>query len=59
MHWMQRSKRDMYKGYHLLTEGIRKGYFFREKWYIRAEPSRTKNVLTTHPPFPAGNCQTA
>ena len=23
------------KGYHLSIEGIRKGYLFREKWYIK------------------------
>ena len=25
------------KGYHLSIEGIRKGYLFREKWYIKGQ----------------------
>ena len=32
---MQSSQQGMWKGYHLLIEGIRKGYLFREKWYIK------------------------
>ena len=32
---MQSSKQGMWKGYHLSIEGIRKGYFFRENWYIK------------------------
>ena len=27
--------RGMWKGYHLSIEGIRNGYLFREKWYIK------------------------
>ena len=30
---MQSPKQGMWKGYNLSIEGIRKGYFFRGKWY--------------------------
>ena len=30
---MQSPKQGMRKGYNLSIEGIRKGYFFRGKWY--------------------------
>ena len=33
--WMQSCKLSMWKGYHLSLEGIRKGYFFCQKWYIK------------------------
>ena len=32
---MQRSKLGMWKGYHLSIKGIRKGYRFCAKWYIK------------------------
>ena len=32
---MQSSKQGMWKGDHLSIESIRKGYLFREKWYIK------------------------
>ena len=32
---MQSSKQGMCKGYHLSIEGIRRGYFFVKKWYIK------------------------
>ena len=47
----------MWKGYHLSIEGIRKGYLFREKWYIKGSgvgpwggASLYKHLLST--PFP-------
>ena len=53
---MQSSKQGMLKGYHLSVEGIRKGYLFREKWYIKgkgldlgAAPPPHKNLLSTSP----------
>jgi len=56
---MQSSKQGMWKGYHLSIEGIRKGYLFREKWYLKkgkaldlgAGPPHTK-MLSTPPPPP-------
>ena len=32
---MQSSKQGTSNGYHFSIEGIRKGYFSREKWYIK------------------------
>ena len=53
---MQRYKQGMWKGYHLSIEGIRKGDFFREKWYIkgwgvgpRGGASPYKHFLSTRP----------
>ena len=34
---MPSSKQGMWKGYHLSIEGIRRGYLFREKWYIKGK----------------------
>ena len=34
---MQSSKQGMCKGYHLSIEGIRKGYLFCKKWYIKGK----------------------
>ena len=31
---IQSCKQGMWKGYHLPIKSIRKGYLFREKWYI-------------------------
>ena len=54
---MQSSKQCMCKGYYLSLslEGIRKGYLFREKWYIKGKgvgprggASPYKNSLSTH-----------
>ena len=56
---MQSSKQGMWKGYHLSIEGIRKGYLFRKKWYIKGQGFRPqgrtspyKNLLSTPPPAP-------
>ena len=53
---MQTSKQSLWKGYHLSIGGIRKGYLFREKWYIKrkgfdfeVEPPRI-NTCSVHPP---------
>ena len=50
---MQSSKQVMCKGYYLSIEGVRKGYLFREKWYIKGKgvgprggASPYKNLLT-------------
>ena len=32
---MQSSKQGIWKEYHLSVEGMRKGYLFREKWYVK------------------------
>ena len=55
---MQRSEPDMWKGYALLIEGIRKGRPFRQKWYLkkkwvrpRGGASPYKTLLST-PPAP-------
>ena len=34
---MQTSKQSLWKGYHLSIGCIRKGYLFREKWYIKCK----------------------
>ena len=55
----QSSKQGMWKGYHFSIEGIRNGYLFREKWYIKGlrgwnsrggGTSQYKNLLSTTPP---------
>ena len=58
---MESSKQGMWKGYHLsIEDGIRKGYLFREKWYIKGkgldfatEPLRIK-ICWVPPHTPGG-----
>ena len=54
---MQSSKQGMWKGYYLSIEGIRKGYLFCKKWYIKgkgldlgAEPPGINICWATPPP---------
>ena len=55
---MESSKQGMWKGHHLsIEDGTRKGYLFREKWYIKGkgldfgtEPLRKKICWVPPPP---------
>ena len=48
---LQSSKRSMWKGYHLSIEGIRKGYLFRQKWYVKG---KGLDLGAEYPPPPPG-----